>query len=65
MTPYSNIKKIIYKIPKSKSEHKTTIQKLIFRQKTGRIIDMNDDGSLLFECDDGKIETVISADLEI
>ena len=34
-------------------------------QKTGRIIDMNDDGSLLFECDDGKIETVISADLEI
>ena len=34
-------------------------------KKTGRIIDMNDDGSLLFECDDGKIETVISADLEI
>ena len=34
-------------------------------KKTGRIIDMNDDGCLLFECDDGKIETVISADLEI
>ena len=34
-------------------------------KKTGRIIDMNNDGSLLFECDDGKIETVISADLEI
>lgn len=34
-------------------------------KKTGRIIDMNDGGSLLFECDDGKIETVISADLEI
>lgn len=34
-------------------------------KKTGRIIDMNDDGSLLFECDDGSIETVISADLEI
>ena len=34
-------------------------------KKTGRIIDMNGDGSLLFECDDGKIETVISADLEI
>jgi BirA family biotin operon repressor/biotin-[acetyl-CoA-carboxylase] ligase len=34
-------------------------------KKTGRIIDMNDDGSLLFECDDGTIETVISADLEI
>jgi BirA family biotin operon repressor/biotin-[acetyl-CoA-carboxylase] ligase len=26
---------------------------------------MNGDGSLLFECDDGSIETVISADLEI
>ena len=34
-------------------------------KKTGRIIDMNDDGSLLFECDDGTIESVISADLEI
>ena len=34
-------------------------------KKTGRIIDMNDDGSLLFECDDGNIETVYSADLEI
>ena len=34
-------------------------------KKTGRIIDMNDDGSLLFECDDGTAETVISADLEI
>lgn len=34
-------------------------------KKTGRIIDMDDDGSLLFECDDGTIETVISADLEI
>ena len=34
-------------------------------KKTGRIIDMNDDGSLLFECDDGTVETVISADLEI
>lgn len=34
-------------------------------KKTGRIIDMNDDGSLLFEYDDGTIETVISADLEI
>ena len=34
-------------------------------KKTGRIIDMNDDGSLLFECDDGTMETVYSADLEI
>ena len=34
-------------------------------KKTGRIIDMKDDGSLLFECDDGSVETVISADLEI
>ena len=34
-------------------------------KKTGRIIDMNNDGSLLFECDDGTVETVISADLEI
>ena len=34
-------------------------------KKTGRIIDMNDGGSLLFECDDGTVETVISADLEI
>ena len=34
-------------------------------KKTGRIIDMNDDGSLLFECDDGTTETVYSADLEV
>ena len=34
-------------------------------KKTGCIINMNDDGSLLFECDDGTVETVISADLEI
>ena len=34
-------------------------------KKTGRIIDMNNDGSLLFECDEGTVETVISADLEI
>lgn len=34
-------------------------------KKTGRIIDMNDDGSLLFECDDGTMETVYSADLEV
>lgn len=31
-------------------------------KKTGRIINMNDDGSLLFECDDGTVETVISAE---
>ena len=35
------------------------------QKKTGRIADMRDDGSLLFECDDGSIETVYSADLEI
>ncbi len=35
------------------------------QKKTGRIIDMNDDGSLLFKCDDGSVETVYSADLEI
>ena len=35
------------------------------QKKTGRIIDMRDDGSLLFECDDGSTETVYSADLEI
>lgn len=35
------------------------------QKKTGRIIDMNDDGSLRFQCDDGNIETVYSADLEI
>lgn len=35
------------------------------QKKTGRIIDMNDDGSLLFKCDDGTVETVYSADLEI
>ena len=35
------------------------------QKKAGRITDMRDDGSLLFECDDGTIETVYSADLEI
>lgn len=35
------------------------------QKKTGRIADMRDDGSLLFECDDGTMETVYSADLEI
>ena len=35
------------------------------QKKTGRIIDMNADGSLLFECDDGTTETVYSADLEV
>ena len=34
-------------------------------KKTGSILDMQDDGSLLFKCDDGTIETVYSADLEI
>lgn len=34
-------------------------------KKTGSILDMQDDGSLLFKCDDGSIETVYSADLEI
>ena len=34
-------------------------------KKTGCILDMQDDGSLLFKCDDGSIETVYSADLEI
>ena len=34
-------------------------------KKTGRILDMNEDGSLRFECDDGTVETVYSADLEI
>lgn len=34
-------------------------------KKTGRIIDMNDDGSLQFECDDGTTEVVYSADLEV
>ncbi|MDD7497893.1 biotin--[acetyl-CoA-carboxylase] ligase [Fibrobacter sp.] len=34
-------------------------------KKTGSILDMRDDGSLLFKCDDGSIETVYSADLEI
>lgn len=34
-------------------------------KKTGRIIDMNDDGSLLFEYDDGTTEVVYSADLEV
>ena len=35
------------------------------QKKTGRIADMRDDGSLLFECDDGTTETVYSADLEV
>lgn len=34
-------------------------------KKTGSILDMQDDGSLLFKCDDSTIETVYSADLEI
>lgn len=34
-------------------------------KKTGSILNMNSDGSLLFKCDDGQIETVYSADLEI
>lgn len=34
-------------------------------KKTGVIQDMNDDGSLLFKCDDGEVQTVYSADLEI
>lgn len=34
-------------------------------KKLGTILDMQPDGSLLFQCDDGKIETVLSADLEI
>ena len=34
-------------------------------KKTGAILDMQDDGSMLFKCDDGTIETVYSADLEI
>lgn len=34
-------------------------------KKTGRIIDMQDDGSLLFKTDDGEIQNVLSADLEI
>ncbi|SHK88402.1 BirA family transcriptional regulator, biotin operon repressor / biotin-[acetyl-CoA-carboxylase] ligase [Fibrobacter sp. UWH5] len=34
-------------------------------KKSGRILDMQPDGSLLFETDDGTVETVYSADLEI
>lgn len=34
-------------------------------KKSGRILNMQPDGSLLFETDDGNIETVYSADLEI
>jgi len=34
-------------------------------KKSGRILDMQPDGSLLFETDDGQVETVYSADLEI
>lgn len=35
------------------------------QKKTGRILDMQPDGSLLFETDDGEIQAVYSADLEI
>lgn len=35
------------------------------QKKSGRILDMQPDGSLLFETDDGLVETVYSADLEI
>ena len=35
------------------------------QKKIGRIIDMRDNGSLLFKCDDGTVESVYSADLEI
>ena len=34
-------------------------------KKSGTILDMQNDGSLLFKCDDGSVETVYSADLEI
>lgn len=34
-------------------------------KKNGTILDMQEDGSLLFKCDDGTVETVYSADLEI
>lgn len=34
-------------------------------KKTGTILDMQEDGSLLFKCDDGTVEAVYSADLEI
>ena len=34
-------------------------------KKNGTVLDMQDDGSLLFKCDDGTVETVYSADLEI
>ena len=34
-------------------------------KKEGTILDMNEDGSLVFKCDDGQVETVYSADLEI
>lgn len=34
-------------------------------KKTGRILDMQSDGSLLFQTDEGQVETVYSADLEI
>ena len=34
-------------------------------KKSGTILDMQPDGSLLFQCDEGKVETVFSADLEI
>jgi len=34
-------------------------------KKSGRILDMQPDGSLLFQTDDGAVETVYSADLEI
>ncbi|MCQ2105211.1 MAG: biotin--[acetyl-CoA-carboxylase] ligase [Fibrobacter sp.] len=35
------------------------------QKKSGRILDMQPDGSLLFETDDGDVQTVYSADLEI
>lgn len=34
-------------------------------KKSGRILDMQPDGSLLFQTDDGEVQTVYSADLEI
>lgn len=43
----------------------TDDNKNVVQKKSGRILDMQSDGALLFECDDGKIETVYSADLEI
>ncbi len=34
-------------------------------KKNGFVLDMQNDGSLLFQCDDGTVETVYSADLDI